>query len=367
MEVNNSGNLNSTLNLTLTWKEDGHRGEADYFSPFLILYLVVQIGMMVVGNFGNFLVISAVLLRGNLFTAGNVFIINLAVADMTVTLVVNTFNVIGIIRTQRFFLENVPLCDIVGAICMVSCTCSLWSIMGISVNRFIYICYNDLYKHLYNKQNTLIMVACLWIACVLMDLPNFLGWGGHAYDSKSMVCTYDRTADYGYTIFFILMAICFPIVVVALSYTSVYIFVRRQKKRVMERMASSAADSTKKFKKTDMQLIKTLFTIFVVFLVCWGPYAIIVLVDYKDRLPAIVHSCVIILAHGNSSLNSVLYGILNKQFRKSYKKVLKRMCCWVNAQNDIGIDDSQTANDTVSWANNTNVFIVQVKNTGFSN
>ena len=35
----------------------------------------------------------------------------------------------------------------------------------------------------------------------------------------------------------------------------------------------------------------------------------------------------IILAHANSSMNSVLYGVTNKQFRDGYKLLLRKITC----------------------------------------
>lgn len=192
------------------------------------------------------------------------------------------------------------------------------------------------------------MVAFLWIACALMDLPNFVGWSRHSYDMKGMVCTYDRTADYGYTLFFIVLVIAFPVVVVAMSYLRIFLYVRRQKNRIAA-IATISSEASKKLKKSDIQLMKTMFTIFVVFLICWSPYAVTVLADYHDNFPMEVHSSVLMLAHVNSSVNSVLYGVLNKQYRKAYKTVILRILCCLKrskVRSEIG---SQGTNESFSY------------------
>lgn len=67
------------------------------------------------------------------------------------------------------------------------------------------------------------MVAILlWVVCALLELPNYFNWGGHTFDPKTMACSYDRTANYSYTVFFVLVAIGPPLVVVLICYSNIF-------------------------------------------------------------------------------------------------------------------------------------------------
>ncbi len=66
----------------------------------------------------------------------------------------------------------------------------------------------------------------------LLDLPNFLDCGGHTYDMKTMACSYDRTASYSYTVFFITMFVTIPLVTVLFCNINIYIVVVKSKLRV---------------------------------------------------------------------------------------------------------------------------------------
>ena len=68
-------------------------------------------------------------------------------------------------------------------------------------------------------------------------------------------------------------------------------------------------------KNESVKLTRTLCLIFVVFAVSWTPYAIIVVADKFDTFPTELHIFSILIAHTNSSLNSILYGLTNKHFR----------------------------------------------------
>jgi hypothetical protein len=82
-----------------------------------------------------------------------------------------------------------------------------------------------------------------------------------------------------------------------------------------------------------MRLARTLFIIFIVFTICWTPYAIIVVADVRDDFSQELHIFSILIAHTNSSLNSILYGLSDRNFRDSYMYLLGIKYCrktWFN-------------------------------------
>ena len=58
------------------------------------------------------------------------------------------------------------------------------------------------------------------------------------------------------------------------------------------------------------------------FALCWIPYAIIVVADVNDTFTMEWHIFATLIAHTNSSLNSILYGLTNSSFRKGYMTLL---------------------------------------------
>lgn len=172
----------------------------------------------------------------------------------------------------------------------------------------------------------------LWVICIALEMPNFIGWGGHTFDLKTMACSYDRLADLSYTIFFCLVAIGIPLVTVFFSYISIFLYVRKTRKelsRIAGKNIKSFRGKEQRAQNEELQLAKTLFIVFCVFLVCWSPYAIIVLIDLDDNWSKIVYVVVIQMAHTNSSLNSVFYAATNARFRQGYKKTLNVIFCHV--------------------------------------
>ena len=173
------------------------------------------------------------------------------------------------------------------------------------------------------------MVAGIWIISFLAEMPNFIGWGDHVYDRKTLSCVWDRTADLSYSMFFSLAGVAFPVILISICYLKIFLFVRSSKKKV-----AGTEGKVKKERRESMRLARSLFIIFVVFAVCWTPYAIIVSLDHRDVFAREFHIFSILLAHTNSSLNSILYGLTNQHFRQGYLKLLfmvqtnlKLFCC----------------------------------------
>ena len=94
--------------------------------------------------------------------------------------------------------------------------------------RFICICKRDLYQKLFTWRGSILIAMSLWVICGLLEMPNYFGWGGHTFDPKTMACSYDRTANYTYTLFFVLVAIGPPLVVVCCCYINIFLKVNKK-------------------------------------------------------------------------------------------------------------------------------------------
>jgi hypothetical protein len=230
---------------------------------------------------------------------------------------------------EGWFAVRPAICEAVASICLTSCFCSLLSIGAVSFNRYIHICHNELYSKIFTRTKSVLMCLALWIICFLAEMSCFIGWGDHSYDKKTLSCVWDRTADFSYTLFFSLAGVAFPVSLISICYIRIYLFVRASKQRVaavrVDGGQAQAAKDVSMQRQESMKLARTLFVIFAVFAVCWSPYAVIVVADRYDTFPMEIHIFSILIAHTNSSLNSVLYGLTNANFREGYKKLVRAM------------------------------------------
>ena len=134
---------------------------------------------------------------------------------------------------------------------------------------------------MFTRNKTLIYCGICWIIGITIDMPNFLGkltwlrhlnlvlilnslnpqkgWGGHAYDNKTLNCMWNRLASQSYSIFFPMSSIIIPCLLILFCYTRIGSFVIRSKQRVLK---------SKRFRST-LRVTKGLFASFFLFTICW--------------------------------------------------------------------------------------------------
>ena len=79
--------------------------------------------------------------------------------------------------------------------------------------------------------------------------------------------------------------------------------------------------------KQSVYMCKSSFILVCAFCICWGPYCIVLLVDFADDLPMWLHLWVTYLAHLHSAINWLIYWLTNKKFRQAIVQMLGNMKC----------------------------------------
>lgn len=332
------------LKRTDGWTDNVNESSLDYdfikrHPQMSVIFLSFTGIAVAAGNIGNVLIIGAVMSYKRLLrNTGNFFVVNLAIADLLITSVVGPFNMIGVVRGPRFYIDKVFFCELLGSICTVSCIVSMLSIAAVAVNRVVCITKYFLYRTVYTKGKTLLYCIGLWLTALLVDLPNWIGWGGHTFGLKEMGCTFDRVKNYSYTIFLATFSIFIPIVIVLTSYLCVFMYVRhsratlekvsgRKHSIVKGKLIDNRENRKANARKEDLQLAFTLFLTFLAFLICWSPYMIGMIFDHKDEWPKELYVFGTLLGHSNSCLNSVIYAMCNQRFRQGYYIFFHKILC----------------------------------------
>jgi len=125
------------------------------------------------------------------------------------------------------------LCTAAGSLCIVSCINSLFTIAVIALNRYLYVCCNNVYDIVFTRRLTMAAVVSTWLAGVALDSPNHLGWSSHHFDTKTQKCLWDRSAAYHYTVFFVVVGMMLPIAITTLCYCRIFTHIRLVKQRIL--------------------------------------------------------------------------------------------------------------------------------------
>ncbi|XP_069746948.1 melatonin receptor type 1B-B [Narcine bancroftii] len=267
---------------------------------------------------GNFLVIVAVFRNKKLRNTGNAFVVSLAFADLVVAVYPYPLVLFAIFH-NGWFLGDIH-CKLSGFLLGLSVIGSIFNITAIAINRYCYICHSLSYDKLYSCRNTMIFVFLIWILTVFAIVPNFFV-GSLQYDARVYSCTFTQTSSSSYTIAVVIAHFLIPITVVSFCYLQIWILVIQVRKRVK-------MDIAPKLKQSDFKNFLTMFVVFVLFAFCWAPLNFIglaVAINPQKIAPKIPEWFFVLsyfMAYFNSCLNAIIYGLMNQNFRKEYKRII---------------------------------------------
>ncbi|XP_063728630.1 melatonin receptor type 1A-A-like [Symsagittifera roscoffensis] len=219
--------------------------------------------------------------------------------------------------------DNGVLCQVSGVVCIVSCYGSLWTMTFISVNRFFFICKHTIYNKIFSFKGTLACIILIWSCTLLLDVPSLAGLGGHKYVGLYLFCSYTQGGERWFNVsFYTILALGVPMVVITFCYIQIY--------RTASKSAGVLGQLSSRRQKDQKQMLVSLATIYVAFLLTWLPYAFIVLtqglkLDVYNFMPLELILCFDLWAHFNSAINFFIYGVTHSGFRRAYKQIISKV------------------------------------------
>ncbi|KAJ8024380.1 Melanopsin [Holothuria leucospilota] len=310
---------------------------------FRILNSVILITITLVGIFGNTLIFIAYCLSRRLRTKTNIFVINLAVADILtcVCLPVVAFSLLVDVNVDtRSWLDTVCGIDF-GATQIFVCS-SFLTLAFIAVNRYVLITKSqETYKWLYQRKFILIFISISWLYPTLfVTLPLLFDIGYIGYDENMHACgaLTDHPRSYLYDMIIVSNG-TLPIAMIVYSYGQIYLFLKRHNKQMQEGRVSGTSSKLFRYvpnvlrsvrnaekmneggvSRNQVDITKNLFYILVSFFICLTPHMISEVLDAHY----LVISYTKLIITFNSCVNPILYGIKHPYFRQVFYSILSR-------------------------------------------
>ncbi|KAI5727147.1 hypothetical protein M8J76_015006 [Diaphorina citri] len=156
-----------------------------------------------------------------------VFIINLSVSDLmfccfNLPLAASTF-------WQRAWTHGHLLCQLFPLLRYGLLAVSLFTVLGITINRYVMIGHPTLYPKLYSSKFLAFMVACTWLFGFGALVPTWLGvWGRFGLEPSIGSCSI-LPDDYGHSPkeFLFLVAFVIPCISIVVCYARIFYIVRK--------------------------------------------------------------------------------------------------------------------------------------------
>ena len=321
--------------------------------------IVVQASFLVVvilsSVLGNVLILLAIYRNRSLRCITSVFVANLAVADLLLAVTGMPFTLVSSITYDWIF--GGVWCKINGMINSSFCIASMLSLAAVSIDRYFAIMKPLRYINIMTARTASFLVAGVWGQSLLCAFLPIFGWASYTYITNESICTADWRSNISYTLF--IFGACFfaPLTVMAYCYYHILRAARKQSKSVIPVVGELKGDTlrtavaisvtyskSQKAKAADIKenvrreheakekflretkAAKTLLIVMGTFIFCWLPHFIgmTCLLFPTCHWPDEFFATTTWLAMANSGCNPIIYGVMNKKFRNSFREIL---CC----------------------------------------
>ena len=284
---------------------------------------------------GNLLLGIAVIKNPNLRRAvPNMYIITLAVSDLLMSLLGIPFSVASLI-VGKWPLNNF-VCQLQGFWILLMCAVSLQTLAVTAVNRYFRIVRSrTLYQKFFNMKTTKVTIVILWIMAFLAPLPYVAAGHEFFFHTGKVFCAHNSESLYeGYGAYLVLVYVLIPLIIVVTCYTRVFIAVRKHNLNFRPRLRSRTQSNLSTDGRLSVDEVNVTYVLLVVvigFLTCWTPVMVIDMIDFINadwKLKRQVYVSYTCFGFASTSLNPVIYGIMNRSFRAEYLKILAPLKIW---------------------------------------
>ncbi|XP_028812426.1 galanin receptor type 1b isoform X2 [Denticeps clupeoides] len=286
-------------NETLFWTEgDNRTSEGDTFGPEVVIVPAVFGCIFLLGIVGNTLVIIVIgrIKARRSRSTTNIFILNLSIADLSFLLFCVPFQ--ATIYSLPEWIFGAFLCKFVHYFVMVSMLVSIFTLVAMSVDRYIAVVHSKKSPCIRNRRNARIGVCAIWSLSFVFAIPvaQHQILTDHPDAPNSSFCWeawFEISAKHTYKVTILIVGYLLPLLLITCCYA---------------------------------KTAQTVLLVVAAFLICWMPHHIIAMwVEFGD-FPLnnasfafrIISHC---LAYGNSCVNPILYAFLSENFRKACQQV----------------------------------------------
>ncbi|XP_064005757.1 neuropeptide FF receptor 2 [Pogoniulus pusillus] len=341
--------LNSSAGHKYLLVDDSNVSYVDFYlhqpsvaAVFIISYLLIFLLCML----GNGVVCFTVLRSRQMRTVTNLFILNLAVSDLLV----------GIFCMPTTLLDNIIagwpfgslVCKMSGMVQGISVSASVFTLVAIAVDRFR--CIVHPFRQKLTVPSALAIIALIWLLAVAIMCPSavmlqiqeekhFRVLLGHGNRTRPVYWCREDWPEPGmrriYTTVLFANIYLAPLSLIVLMYARISMALSspvlgrpgQQQQQQQQRLAVS---------RKKQKVIKMLIVVASLFTLSWLPlWTLMMLSDYatlSDLQLQLINVYIYPLAHWlaffNSSINPIVYGFFNENFRRGFQAAFKlRLCC----------------------------------------
>ena len=286
----------------------------------VVLYLISIITIA-----GNILVITSFSIEKSLRSFGNYFIVNLSIADLIIGVLMAFY--IPYFLTGCWTLTR-PGCIAFQVLDYAVPLASTWNIALISVDRYWSVIHALEYRVKMTTRRAMLLMTVPWLIGFSFYAPSVIGW--EHWTGVQQVpddqCYVEFFNNVPYLISNSVLEFIIPFVLVLTINLLIYINIRRRSRQALGMTANSSTSSSSSTNtlSRDRKTARALAILVGIFLLTWAPYSFSALVNpiCDFCIPSLWFDIVFWLLWINSTINPLIYALLQIKFRNTFLRII---------------------------------------------
>eukprot|EP00069_Balaena_mysticetus_P002710 bmy_16047T0 len=240
---------------------------------------------------------------------GNLFLVSLALNDLALY----PYPLIPLAIFHDGWALGEVRCKASAFVMGLSVIGSIFDITAIAIKHYCYVCHSVTYHSIYCHWHTPLYICLVRLLTLLALVPSFFV-GFLEYDPCIYSCTFIQTASARGG-----RPLPPPMAVVRFCYLRIWVLVLRACRKVK-------SEDNPCLWSSNIRSFLTTFMVFVIFAICWAllnciGLAVAIDSEVAPQVPEGLFVTSYFVAYFNSCLNAIVYGILNQNFCREYKKI----------------------------------------------
>ncbi|KAK3098927.1 hypothetical protein FSP39_024340 [Pinctada imbricata] len=293
-----------------------------------VILLSMYAPIFLAGLIGNVLIIISSIREKSLKKSKHFLLVNLACADLAVTLFCMPASVGTII--YRPWIYGRFLCKFVAFMQGVAVAVSIFSLTAMSVDRYLSIQHPAQSRKVITAAQAVGMLAAIWLVSLIFMAPllyirdlDTLPRFPEMPEIQFCIEMWPQDRDkHAYGLFLLFVVFLIPGATLTICYGHL------GRALCVNDVQRQSSDSSTRGLFSRKKAARMLIILVVVFMICWLPYNIASLMsDLGGDNILMILFFTLWLGHAHSALNPIMYWVLNRQFRHRVRGMVK----WVQA------------------------------------
>ena len=315
MEMNRK--LNCSDNIPNRTYSHRHSHQLQLFPIELIVLFLVFVH--VVGSLGNAVVVFIVIKKRRMQSYMNWLILNLAIADISVSLLYIPLRIPLIVYGKWIYGKF--FCSIYYPMVSSAMTTSVFTLVALNSSRFWAI------TRPFGGQASIfggkIIICVTWMLSLALTLPQVIVLG---YDEEGKICFeyWHVSKQRIYTMFIFVVVCALPLLIIAVAYVLIIISIMKKPRKLSYK--------DKRIRTENKKLVILSVIISMTFGICLLPNQIVwILYNYSDfdefKYSMDITLGAELLLFLNSALNPIIYNVFCATFREEFRQLFRVYSC----------------------------------------